>query len=195
MSVDLNARIATQMHRLLAPNGGITSYSQRTICVMRWGDKAWFSEVEGNDDRVLAVTSITTPDTDATAMNYRAYSFEWQSMPGTTKLFVWSYALNSTAVHATYSPGMAPRRSLHLYCYGAAQVSYGLVVMDDTGHEESKTMWVAPAFSRWQMGEAMRPGEASLGNSTFQPMLVPSETPRGYCDELGCTGITAYAAM
>jgi hypothetical protein len=99
--------------RLFAPlDNGILSDSQGNSQHLEdghifhsWGSIAALSEhvldENGDYQTVLFATfgDVTKP---GSVMNYRAFSFEWQSTPANTKPSVYSYAQNDTSANAIY---------------------------------------------------------------------------------------------
>lgn len=207
ITIDHTTGIATETRRTLPPNN-ISSCSQGNTQLLPsghvfqgWGDKSWLSEVDENDDLVLAATFDNTnlSDPDAvTAMNYRAFSFDnWQSTPANTRPSVYSYAPNtntntSSTVYVSWN-GATTVASWRYY--GCQQVGEDFGIIGTTGMRGFETVWSAPHFHPWIMVEAVAADGTKLANSSFQPTFVPSETLAPYCDRLSCASVTTYAAM
>lgn len=203
ITLDMTKMTATETRRTMGPNGGIASCSQGNTQSLAnghvfngWGDKAWISERDGNNDLVLAGTFTATPDYDSTAMSYRSFSFEWESTPNNTKPSVYSYALNSdSSTNTIYVSWNGATTVANWRFYGAATIGDNFDVIGRTGHAGFETMWRAPKYYAWVMVEALGPDGTSLGNSSYQPTFVPSETLATYCNDFTCQATTSYSAM
>ncbi|KAK3672892.1 hypothetical protein LTR78_007245 [Recurvomyces mirabilis] len=175
ITIDFANGTATETRRTLAPDGGIASCSQGNTQVLDnghvfngWGDKAVFSEVDDDNNIVLAGEYTNTANTDSTAMSYRAFSFDWQSTPNKTKPVVYSYAVNETAPTAIYvSWNGATTVSIWRF-YASDKIGDDFAVIGSTGHAGFETMWSAPQFYQWVMVEAVAWDGTSLANSSYQ---------------------------
>ncbi|KAK5137104.1 hypothetical protein LTR08_001113 [Meristemomyces frigidus] len=190
---------ATETRRTLPPNG-IASCSQGNTQLLPdghvfqgWGDHAWISEVDENDNLVFAATF--SAGTDVTAMNYRAYNFEWQSTPSNTKPSVYSYALNTYTATDVYVSWNGATTVTSWRYYGCRQVGDAFEVIGSASRLGFETMWSAPQFYPWIMVEAVAMDGTSLANSSFQPTFVPSSALAQHCDQVSCPAVTTYAAM
>ena len=119
-------------------------------------------------------------------MNYRTFSFEWQSTPSNTKPSVYSYALNDTSPNAIYVSWNGATTVANWNFYAADAIGEEFVSIGSTGKQGFETMFRADAFHRWVMVEAVGPDGTSLRNSSFQPTFVPSEGLVKACDEFTC---------
>ena len=158
------------------------------------GDKAVFSEVDGDNNIVLAGTYTNTPNTQATAMNYRAFSFDWQSTPNNTIPVVYSYAVNQTAPTAIHVSWNGATTVSTWRFYASDNIGDGFAVIGSTGHAGFETMWSAPQYHPWIMVEAVAWDGTSLANSSYQGTYVPSPTVAAYCNDFACAAATAYSS-
>ncbi|KAK5115058.1 hypothetical protein LTR62_001755 [Meristemomyces frigidus] len=200
ITLDFVKMVATETRRTLAPDGGIASCSQGNTQVLAngyvfngWGDKAVFSEVDASNNIVLAGTFTNTPNSNSTAMSYRAFSFDWQSTPNNTKPAVFSYALNATAPNTIYVSWNGATTVSTWRFRGADQIGDSFDVIGSTGHAGFETTWIAPKFYMWVMVEAVAWDETSLANSSFQGTFVPSAGVAAFCDEFSCAAATGYS--
>lgn len=197
ISLDHGANTASLISQTFAPvDGGILSDSQGNSQQLPngnvfhgWGSIAALSEhaLDDNSDyqAVFFATfgDITQP---GTVMNYRAFSFEWQSTPANTKPAVYSYAQNDTTPNAIYVSWNGATTVATWNFYAADAIGDEFVSIGSTGKQGFETMFRADAFHRWVMVEAVGPDGTSLRNSSFQPAFVPSEGLVRACDETGC---------
>ncbi|KAK4889743.1 hypothetical protein LTR27_011455 [Elasticomyces elasticus] len=202
ITIDTVAGTARQTKRILAPQGGIQSCSQGNTQVLSdgsvfqgWGDKAWFSEHNANNELVLVGTYTNTSVTETTAMNYRAFSFEWESTPNTTKPAVYSYALNDTTANTIYVSWNGATSVTTWRFYGAQQVRDMFEIIGNKTKTGFETSYRPPQFHPWVMVEAVAWDGTSLANSSYQPTFVPSSTLAVYCDDASCEAATTYDAM
>ncbi|KAK5120144.1 hypothetical protein LTR85_006625 [Meristemomyces frigidus] len=203
ISIDHNTGVATEIRRTLPPDE-ISSCSQGNTQLLPdghvfqgWGDKAWISEVDENNDLVLAATFTNVGDIahDVTAMNYRAFSFEWESTPSNTIPSVYSYALNTDTTNDIYVSWNGATTVSNWRYYGCQQLGDAFEVIGTTSVRGFETVWSAPLFYPWVMVEAVVVDGTSLANSSYQPTFVPSSTLAPHCNEVSCPAVTTYAAM
>jgi hypothetical protein len=155
-----------------------------------WGSIAALSEhvldENGDYQTVLFATfgDVTKP---GSVMNYRAFSFEWQSTPANTKPSVYSYAQNDTSANAIYVSWNGATTVANWNFYAADAIGEEFLSIGTMGREGFETMCRAEEFHQWVMVEPVGPDGTSLRNSSFQPTFVPSESLMGACDELTCS--------
>ncbi|KAK4550572.1 hypothetical protein LTR36_000151 [Oleoguttula mirabilis] len=199
IAIDHTTGIATETRRTLSPDN-ISSCSQGNAQLLPdghvfhgWGDKAWISEVDEHDNMVFAATF--THGVEVTAMNYRAFSFEWQSTPSNTRPSVYSYALNTNAANDVYVSWNGATTVSSWRYYGCQQVGDDFDVIGTTGARGFETVWSTSKYYQWVMVEAVASDGTSLANSSFQPAFVPSQTLAQHCNQVSCPAVTTYAAM
>lgn len=197
ISLDHNENTASLVSQTFAPlEDGILSDSQANSQHLDddhifhgWGSIGAISEhaPDGNGDYqpVLFATfaDVTQP---GSVMNYRAFSYEWQSTPSNTKPAVYSYAQNNTAPNAIYVSWNGATTVATWNFYAADAIGEEFVAIGSKGREGFETMFVAEEFHQWVMVEAVGPDGTSLRNSSFQPTFVPSEGLVGACDASSC---------
>lgn len=198
ISLDHNEGTASLVSQTFAPlEGGILSDSQANTQLLAddhvfhgWGSIGAISEhaLDDNDDyqTVLFATfaDVTKP---GSVMNYRAFSFEWQSTPSNTVPAVYSYAKNDTSPNAIYVSWNGATTVANWNFYAADAIGEEFVPVGSAGKQGFETMFRADAFHRWVRVEAVGPDGTSLRNSSFQPVFVPSEALMSACDDLTCT--------
>ena len=198
VSLDHNSNTATLVSRTTAPiDGGILSASQGNTQILPngnifhgWGSVAAISEHSlGDDGKYTPVlfANFTATDVAGTIMNYRAFSFEWQSTPENSKPDVYSYAQNNTSPNAIYVSWNGATTVATWNFYAANAIGDDFVSIGSTGKRGFETMWTADAFHEWIMVEAVGPDNTSLRNSSYQPTFVPGQNLEGACDAAGCT--------
>ncbi|KAM0714038.1 hypothetical protein Q7P37_011002 [Cladosporium fusiforme] len=197
ISLDHNDNTATLISQTFAPpEGGILSDSQGNSQHLPdnhvfhgWGSIGAISEhapdSNGDMQPVLYATfaDVTRP---GSVMNYRAFSFEWQSTPSTTKPAVYSYARNTSSPNAIYVSWNGATTVATWNFYAADEIGQDFVAIGSSAKQGFETVFRAEAFHRWVMVEAVGSDGASLRNSSFQPAFVPSEGLVGACDEVEC---------
>jgi hypothetical protein len=154
-----------------------------------WGSIAALSEHaldENGDYQTLLLATFGDVTQPGTVMNYRAFSFEWQSTPANTKPSVYSYAQNDTSANAIYVSWNGATTVADWNFYAANAIGEEFAGIGSKGREGFETMFRAEEFHRWVMVEAVGPDGTSLRNSSFQPTFIPSESLVGACDELTC---------
>lgn len=204
----LGNHTATQISQTLPPNGYL-SVSQGNTQVLAggnvfhgWGSIPAFSEHSPDGSIVLNGTfavvgqaptfvSIATKHLEITTsdhpiQNYRAFSFEWQSTPATTKPAVYSYALTTSSPNTIYVSWNGATTVANWNFYAADRIGDAFVPIGTTGHRGFETVWTAPQYHLWIMVEAVGPDGTSLRNSSFQPTFTPSEALVNSCDESEC---------
>lgn len=191
--------IATQTRRLLPPQS-ITSCSQGNTQLLEggsvfqgWGDKGWFSEHDSNNKLVLAGTYTDGSTTSATAMNYRAFSFAWQSTPANTKPQVYSYALSDSAANRIYVSWNGATTVQTWRFYGSSIIGDNFTVVGEATKDGFETVWTAPQHYPWVMVEAIAWDGNSLANSSYQPTFVPSSGLAAYCSNSSCPSVNTYS--
>jgi len=198
ITIDHQSGVATQTRRTLSP-GRIGSCSQGNTQLLEggsvfqgWGDKAWFSEHDSNDKLVLAGTFTDGSRTTASAMNYRAFSFEWQSTPANTKPQVYSYAPSTDAmiqIHVSWNGAT----TVQTWRYYGGNVGDSFDVIGNATINGFETVWTAPGFYPYVMVEAVAWDGTSLRNSSYQPTFVPSSGLAAYCSNSSCPAVTTYS--
>lgn len=191
------SKTATLLSQTFAPlDGGILSDSQANSQHLPddhvfhgWGSIGAISEhaldENGEYETVLFATFADTTR-PGSVMNYRAFSFEWQSTPSTTKPAVYSYAQNSSSPNAIYVSWNGATTVAKWRFYAADEIGEEFMLIGQNGKEGFETLFRAGEFHRWVMVEAVGPDGSSLRNSSFQPTFVPSEGLVGVCDGVGC---------
>ena len=197
VSLDHNEGTATLLSQTFAPlEGGILSDSQANSHHLAddhvfhgWGSIGAISEHapdENGDYQTVLFATFADVTQPGSVMNYRAFSYEWQSTPSNTKPNVYSYAQNDTAANAIYVSWNGATTVANWNFYAADAIGEEFVSIGSRGKEGFETVFRADAFHRWVMVEAVGPDGTSLRNSSFQPTFVPSPSLVGSCDELTC---------
>ncbi|GAB1726493.1 hypothetical protein NU195Hw_g2418t1 [Hortaea werneckii] len=199
ITIDHETRKATQTRRVLPP-GSISSCSQGNTQLLEngsvfqgWGDKSWISEHDADDNLVLAA-HFTNGDA-VTAMNYRAFSFGWESTPANTKPAVYSYARTKDGANQIHVSWNGATTVATWTFYAAQEIGQEFKKIGSTGHRGFETIWTSPEYYAWIMVEAVAWDGNSLGNSSFQPTFVPSSVLIDHCDESGCQAATTFGPM
>jgi hypothetical protein len=197
ISLDHNEGIASLVSQTFAPlEGGILSDSQANSQHLNnghvfhgWGSIGAISEHalnENGDYQPVFFATFADVTQPGSVMNYRAFSFEWQSTPSNTKPSAYSYAQNDTSANAIYISWNGATTVANWNFYAADTIGDEFVSIGSKGREGFETMFRANAFHRWVMVEAVGPDGTSLRNSSFQPTFLPSEALMSACDELSC---------
>jgi hypothetical protein len=198
ISLDHNEGTASLTSQTFAPlEYGILSDSQGNSQHLddghvfhSWGSIAALSEHvldENGDYQTILYATFGDVTKPGSVMNYRAFSFEWQSTPANTKPSVYSYAQNDTSANAIYVSWNGATTVANWNFYAADTIGEEFVSIGSMGREGFETMFRAGEFHQWVMVEAVGPDGTSLRNSSFQPTFVPSESLMGACDELTCS--------
>jgi hypothetical protein len=198
ISLDHNEGTASLTSQTFAPlEYGILSDSQGNSQHLddghvfhSWGSIAALSEHaldENGDYQTILYATFGDVTKPGSVMNYRAFSFEWQSTPANTKPSVYSYAQNDTSANAIYVSWNGATTVANWNFYAADTIGEEFVSIGSMGREGFETMFRAGEFHQWVMVEAVGPDGTSLRNSSFQPTFVPSESLMDACDELTCS--------
>ena len=201
ITIDHTKGTATETRRTLPPNG-ISSCSQGNTQLLSdghvfqgWGDKAWISERDENDNLVFAATYTNGNHHDVMAMNYRAFNFEWQSTPANTKPSIYSFQQTDVTTNTIYVSWNGATTVATWRFYGCQQVGDVFEIIGSAPHAGFETMWTAPHYYHWVMAEALAWDNTSLANSSFQPAFIPSPALAQYCTGDTCNPTTTYAPM
>jgi hypothetical protein len=197
ISLDHNAGTGSLVSQIFAPlNGGILSDSQANSQHMDddhvfhgWGSIGAISEHaldENSDYQTVLFATFADVTKPGSVMNYRAFSYEWQSTPSNTKPNVYSYAQNDTASNTIYVSWNGATTVATWNFYAADAIGEEFVSIGSMDKEGFETMFRADPFHQWVMAEAVGPDGTSLRSSSFQPTFVPSSSLLGACDELTC---------
>lgn len=197
ISLDHAAGTASLLSQTFAPPpGGILSDSQANSQHLPngnifhgWGSIGAVSEHAPDDSgayQPVLFATFADLSMPGSVMNYRAFSAEWQSTPSNTKPAVYSFALNDTSPNSIYVSWNGATTVARWNFYGADAIGDPFEAIGGKGREGFETVFEADRFWRWVMVEAVGPDGASLRNSSFQPVFVPSEGLVGACDLSGC---------
>lgn len=197
INIDYNAGTATQTSQTLPP-GGLSSCSQGNTQILSsggifhgWGSNPWISEHDSNGNIVLAGNFSVT---GALAMNYRAYSFPWTSIPTYTKPAVYSYALNSSSPNEIYVSWNGATEVRKWRFWGADQIDDNFVELGNATWAGFETQWTAPKYYNWVLAEAIAGDGMSLRTSSYTQTFVPSGSLAQSCDSVGCSVATSYSS-
>lgn len=196
IALDHNNGTATLLSQTFFPGEGILSTSQGNTQLLSnggvfhgWGNQAFVSEHSPNGTCVLLAQFA-----DGSAMNYRAFSMEWQSTPSFTVPDVYTYALNTSTPTRIYVSWNGATTVATWRFYGGTGIGgQPFEVLGTAGHAGFETFYQADAFYPWTMVEAVGPDGTSLRNSSFQPTFVPGEALAASCTVEGCPVASSYA--
>ncbi|KAF2717820.1 hypothetical protein K431DRAFT_232342 [Polychaeton citri CBS 116435] len=194
INIDHGAKRASLMQQVRAnfiPQG-IMSASQGNTQILSngnffigWGSRAWLSEHSPDGDTVFAA-HYADPLIAGGAMNYRAFSFEWESTPANTVPAVYSYALDQDSANRIYVSWNGATTVGIWRFYAASNVGDSFVPIGTTAKDGFETVWVADTYYSWVMVEAVALDGSSLRNSSFQPTFVPSRQLSASCNQDQC---------
>ena len=184
ISLDNNEATATLLSQTFAPLvGGILSDSQANSHHLSndhvfhgWGSIGAVSEHapdENGDYQTVLFATFADVTKPSSMMNYRAFSYEWQSKPSKTKPNVCSYAQNDTAANAIYVSRNGATTVANWNFYAADAIVEEFFSIGSKGKEGFETLFRTGTFYSWVMVEAVGPDGTSLRNSSFQPTFVP----------------------
>ena len=100
-----------------------------------WGDKPWISEHNSDGEIILAGKWANEGP-----MNYRAYTFPWQSTPAFTVPAVYSYALSEDDANVVYVSWNGATTVATWRYHGAQNIGDDFELIDETGHRGFETV-------------------------------------------------------
>ncbi|KAK8200679.1 hypothetical protein M8818_005994 [Zalaria obscura] len=175
---------------LLSTSQGNTQLLSNGGVFHGWGDQAFVTEHAANGTAVLQAQFA-----DGSAMNYRAFTSPWVSIPCCTVPDVYAYAHNSSAATSVYVSWNGATEVASWRVYGAQSVGEGTFsVLAEVPKQGFETFYQADVFYAWTLVEALAGDGTALRNSSFQPTFVPGATLAGVCGDAGCPVASAYSS-
>ena len=120
------------------------------------------------------------------AMNYRAFTADWESTPSFTVPDVYAYAADNSSEPRIYVSWNGATTVAWWDFYGAQSQDEEPVYVGSTSKDGFETKFIAPAFYEWWQVEAVAENGTVLRTSDLQSTLVPSPALSALCDEDGC---------
>jgi hypothetical protein len=204
IQIDHTAGTATQYRQTFPPFDFVSTSQGNTQLLSNasdghvfngWGPVSWFSEVDGDNNLVLAGTYTTNDTNSITAISYRVFSDNWESTPANTVPAVYSYAQTTQDANDIYVSWNGATTVAQWQYYGASQSSGPCEVIGTTAKVGFETSWRAPQYYAYVQVEALGSGGESLANSSMHMTFVPSSALASSCDDATCPAVSTYASM